>query len=337
MNQQLFLNFYNITGIFNSSNEIVFKKICRDFFYFKSPFTPKEQMFDVFTHDESFETSTIANAVAIASNSKCITYKMNNNFYHDYHGQGWIKENKEKNIFHIYSQNLDLLYELSFLTILSVSGKILDAKGLHKIHALGINYKENDIVIMMPMGGGKSTLLLSLLENKNVAIISDDTPLIDRCGNLHPFPLRIGLKNIPESFLFLKDKIETMKRLEHGEKFIIPLNVFENKIKASSKDTNKILINANRTLARDGKIIQISKARMFIHLSKHMIVGLGLPVILELFLSHGPSDFFKLCSLAAKRTIAATRLLLTCKTYQMYLGTDLKFNKKLVLDLAEKI
>ena len=46
---------------------------------------------------------------------------------------------------------------------------------------------------MLPSGGGKSTLALRALQEPGIGLISEDSPLLDRRGRLHPFPLRIGV------------------------------------------------------------------------------------------------------------------------------------------------
>ena len=45
---------------------------------------------------------------------------------------------------------------------------------------------------MLPSGGGKSTLALRALRDEGT-LLSEDSPLLDRRGRLHPFPLRIGI------------------------------------------------------------------------------------------------------------------------------------------------
>ena len=67
------------------------------------------------------------------------------------------------------------------------SKQYLDRRGLHRIHALGVVVKNRAVLVMLPMGGGKSTLGLHLLKHPEVQILSDDfcTTRLGRIINIH--------------------------------------------------------------------------------------------------------------------------------------------------------
>ena len=91
---------------------------------------------------------------------------------------------------------------------------------MHRIHALGISHNDEGILCILPQGGGKTTLGLSLLKKyDDVKLLSDDTVLISRDGMLIPFPVRIGLCE--------EDKIDvpneyrgTLIRRKYGKKML---------------------------------------------------------------------------------------------------------------------
>jgi hypothetical protein len=76
-----------------------------------------------------------------------------------------------------------------YYLIIVISGEQLDAQGLHRFHAVGISYRGLAFLVSMPPNGGKSTLAMSLLDDPEFLLISEDTPLIDLRGRIHPFPI----------------------------------------------------------------------------------------------------------------------------------------------------
>ncbi|MGH7806575.1 MAG: hypothetical protein ACRENT_00610 [Thermodesulfobacteriota bacterium] len=103
----------------------------------------------------------------------------------------------------MYGADHDLLHEIVFLFILSTVGQYLDARGLH---ALGVSYNNRGILLILPSGGGKSTLGLELMRHPGFLLLGEDTPLIDRRGYILPFPLRLGVRpeqdtGIPSQYL----------------------------------------------------------------------------------------------------------------------------------------
>ena len=63
----------------------------------------------------------------------------------------------------LYCAEPDRLRELGYLAVLSRAGEALDAKGLHRAHALGFEWGGGAGLLFLPSGGGKSELALELL------------------------------------------------------------------------------------------------------------------------------------------------------------------------------
>lgn len=87
----------------------------------------------------------------------------------------------------------ELLRELSYLLILSRAGEELDLRGLHRVHAAAAGFRGAALFFCGARGAGKTTLLLELLKDTEFSLLSDDTPLADAAGRIHPFPVRVGL------------------------------------------------------------------------------------------------------------------------------------------------
>ncbi len=99
--------------------------------------------------------------------------------------------------FRVAAGELADLHEQGYLAALSAVGEALDLRGLHRAHALGFEGgfegERSGVLVLLPSGGGKSALASLLLEKSAARIHSDETPLLDREGRLHPFPVRIAL------------------------------------------------------------------------------------------------------------------------------------------------
>src|SRR5205823_358414 len=99
----------------------------------------------------------------------------------------------------------------------------------HRVHALGVSFRERGILLLLPSGGGKSTMALELLRRPGFRLLGEDTPLVDRRGRLLPFPLRLGVRagqdpGIPAEHL------RTVQRMEFGPKTLIDIDYFADRL-----------------------------------------------------------------------------------------------------------
>ncbi|MCX5791030.1 MAG: hypothetical protein NTY45_02260 [Elusimicrobia bacterium] len=93
----------------------------------------------------------------------------------------------------VTSADAGLLWELSYLLLLSRAGEALDLRGLHRLHAGALGFGGRALLLCGAQRAGKTTLGLELLKDKDFSLLSDDTPLIAEDGTVHGFPARIGL------------------------------------------------------------------------------------------------------------------------------------------------
>ena len=66
---------------------------------------------------------------------------------------------------------------------------------------------------------------------------------------------------------------------------------------------------------------------------EHMIIGIGLPQIIEMFLKFHFTDVFKMAWHAAIRTVCAFKMVRKARCYHFYMGPDKTYNAQLLLDL----
>ena len=192
----------------------------------------------------------------------------------------------------LYCQDTNYAYEKAYLTILSRLGESLDYRGLHRVHALGVTYNGQSCLFLIPEGGGKSTLGLSLLKLPEVKLFSEDTPFINKDGQVLPFPFRLGICDgsgtdaIPSRF---KREIFT----QYGvPKTLIDTGYFVGKIETAPMP-NRFLFCGKWITSQSPRIRKLSRSATFGYLIRDCVFGLGLPQVIELFLTGGIANLSK--------------------------------------------
>ena len=110
--------------------------------------------------------------------------------YIDYFGLALNSYDRRTNFSRIVTEDLELAHEIAYLTVLSRLSEALERKRLHRIHGLGVEAGGKGTIILLPSGGGKSTMALAILNKNNpFRLISEDSPLLRKDGFLLPFPL----------------------------------------------------------------------------------------------------------------------------------------------------
>tara|TARA_Y100000590_G_scaffold469529_1_gene657726 strand:- start:172828 stop:173838 length:1011 start_codon:yes stop_codon:yes gene_type:complete len=321
------------TGLSLKTNSVeLYERISKDFSHFLVPELKNPPIFNITSLKEDRPSITIPTSISLSRESKnSKTYDDEKIRYNDY-GDLISKYDYDKESGLISSGSIERLHEITYLLILSRVGKYQDLLGIHKVHALGFIYKGVCCVGMMNMGVGKSTLLMELLKDPEVELLSDDSPLIDGRGEVLSFPIRIGASELPEG-LEIEDPKENIYRLirkEYGEKNLICLQGIKNKIGTQYK---KIVVfegkRGNRRLTRASSI------SLWLSLQKHMVIGIGLPIIFEYFWESGISDFIRKTKIFFLRQRAAINFSRNCEFYKFSLGKSSEENAKALKELLE--
>lgn len=319
----------------SSNNDNILSRIKMDFEYFVDDTLECSEHIQLTIQADVVQSlsSTIIpkNMKPLFQRQNSITYEQNDIRYNDYYGTVVSVFNANKGDALIEGVDLEKLYEVTYLLILSRSAKFLDLAGLHKIHAFSIVQNGKGIVCMQPMRGGKSTLFTKLLLNFDVEIGSDDTPLINHKGVLLPFPLRVSVDKIPDNLTLTDQDYYLMKREFYKAKYSLSLRKFEKKI---STECNKfVFVEAHRSTFENPQIVKMSQLRLFRRLFHHMVIGFGLPIIFEYFWESGTKDFFIKTNIFMKRFILALKLAFTKDGYDFYLCSDSQKNAEAILKL----
>jgi hypothetical protein len=304
--------------------------IGRDFAYFKAaPDTPHVNI-EVFNSKPDF--SSLPDLIASIYTINYVCYSGKDHIYTDYHGQGLrISDLGQKN-YRIFSEDYDLRHEVSYLTILSAAGQFLDSKHIHRVHALGISINGKAVLILLPEKGGKTTLALRLLRSGHVKLLSEDSPLITRRGEVLPFPLRLGIvpgeeADIPAEHLY------PVNFMRVGTKILVDVGYYADKVGSSCPPG--VILLGERALGCGSRIeptSRISGSKEFI---KNSVVGLGLHQGLEYLLGRSIWETFGKSMLAYSRLRNSLKVLRRSKVYRYMLGHDIEKNYRVLMDFLD--
>jgi hypothetical protein len=331
----IILNIYNFIFEVHSNSEEITKRLNLDFDYFISTSNAKPNLTLRIDLTDLIPKNIIPdNLKAIFQRQNSITYEKNQVRYNDYYGKVLTIFDSKINEFIAHGTNLDKLYEVVYLFILSRSGKNLDLEGFHKIHAFSIVKNNIGLICMQSMRGGKSTLFTEIIQKNDCEIISDDSPLLSSRGELLPFPLRLSLERIPTNLNLNESQYFIMNREFFKAKFSICLKAFNRQI--ASPTSQFVFVEAHRSTYTTPHFVKMNKLKFFSKLFYHMIIGFGLPIIFEYFWETGYKDFFKKTKIFISRFCLGIKLAMTKESYDLYLTNNNEMNARAIVEFLNK-
>jgi len=308
-----------------------FSGACQDFAYFESGSSDNTNLIEIIDAEPDYDA--LPEVEASIYTPRNVVFKSAGVSYIDYQGRAIGIHNKKTNSFIIQGRDADLLYEAVYLFLLSQIGAFLDGQHMHRVHALAISIYGHAVVVLLPSGGGKSTLTLQLLKNPEVKLLSDDSPFIDVDGHVYAFPLRLGLLKGSESEVPEEQRRE-IQRMEFEPKVLLNYEYFSHRVTADAKP-GLILLGA-RTLSPVGRLDRVSFFKGFRAMTANCIVGIGLYQGLEFILSSSPWEILTRFGLVLSRTRNTIKFLRRSQIYKLRLGRCSESNANAVIELAKK-
>jgi hypothetical protein len=315
-------SFYGLTLEVSSPDAHLLEQVRRDFLHFHT--TPREQVdMRLRLLPEPPAYDALPSVPATVFTPRNVSFRNGEVTYIDYFGRALSAFNRGAGECTVRATDEDLLHEIAYLFILSTVGEHLDRERLHRLHALGLSYRGHGILLLLPSGGGKSTIAINLLRKPEFLLLGEDTPLIDRRGWMQPFPLRLGIRadastDIPARFL------RTMRRMEFEPKTLIDLDYFEGRI--GDAVPSRLLIVGTRYLGDVSEIVPLARRRAFGSLVSNMVVGLGVYQGLEFLLEKRVMEIAGKVGVVSSRLYNAVRLLNTASVYRFRMGRDVEKN-----------
>lgn len=238
----------------------------------------------------------------------------------DYFGRALCIVDRAARTATVQGEDAHLVHEAAYLYLLSRIGEHLDARGLPRLHALAVAGAQGAVAVMLPSGGGKSTLALRALRDQRVRILSEDTPLLDRRGMLHPFPLRIGV-NATDAEELPEEGVRRIERMEFHPKLVLDLETFADRIETDARPLRHIVIG-RRSLGREASLEPLPRRAAVGPLFREAVVGVGVYQGMEFVLQRGMRDVAGKAGTAVTRAACCAAGLARARVWKLTLGRD---------------
>jgi hypothetical protein len=213
-----------------------------------------------------------------------------------------------------------LVEEAVYLFVLSRVGAHLESRGLVRVHGLSLAGPGGATTVMLPSGGGKSTLALRALGDPAVRLLSEDSALLDRGGRLHPFPLRIGINETQASSV-PAGHVRRIDRIEGHTKLALEVHGFADRVEAEPQPLGHLVIG-RRSLGREARLEALPRRAALSPLLREMVVGVGIYQGMEFLLQRGLRDVTGMASTFGGRAACAAAALARVRVWRLTLGRD---------------
>jgi hypothetical protein len=253
-----------------------------------------------------------------------VVYQLDGRTIVDYRGQAVSVLDRATGSLRVRGEDPDLVHEAAYHYVLSRVGEHLDSSGLPRLHALALSGASGAVAVLLPSGGGKSTLALRALRTPGVRLLSEDSPLMDRRGRLHPFPLRIGF-NATDEVELPGAKLRTLERMEFHAKVALEVESFRDRVESEPQPLRHLLIGS-RTLGNGARLEPLPRRAAAGTLFREAVVGVGLYQGMEFVLQRGMRDVLSQAGPAATRAACCAALVSRARVWRFTIGRDLDRN-----------
>ena len=238
----------------------------------------------------------------------------------DYFGKALCVVDRRAGTATVQGEDAHLVHEAAYLYLLSRVGEHLDRRGLTRLHALALSGAHGGVAVMLPSGGGKSTLAVRALRDDRVTILSEDTPLLDRHGVLHPFPLRIGV-NATDAETLPAAGVRRIERMEFHPKLVLDLDAFADRIETEPRPLRHIVVG-RRSLGMSASLEPLARRAAAAAMFREAVVGVGVYQGMEFVLQRGMRDVAGKAGIAASRAACCAAGLRGARVWRLTLGRD---------------
>ncbi len=249
-----------------------------------------------------------------------VVYQLGGRTIVDYFGRAVSVLDRKHGRLLVQGEDDHLVHEATYLFLLSRIGEHLDSRRLPRLHALALTGTAGAVALMLPSGGGKSTMALRALKADGVGLLSEDSPLLDRRGRVHPFPLRIGI-NEADAEQLAGHQVRRIERMEFHPKLLLDLESFADSIEREPQPLRHLVIG-RRSLGVEPRLDSVGRMSAVGPLLREAVIGVGLYQGMEFVLQRGMRDVVRKAGVAASRALCCTAALARARVWELTLGRD---------------
>jgi hypothetical protein len=291
-----------------------------DFAWFERPAATEDPRLRINVTRGAPELDGIGNLRASFVTTRNAVFQDGDRTIVDFFGRAIAVFDRRRNRLEVQGDEHHLVHEAVYLFLLSQIGEHLDRASLMRLHGLGLTGSDGAVVVMLPSGGGKTRLALRALKEPGVRILSEDTPVLDRRGIVHPFPLRVGVNPTDADFL-PAGEVRQIERMEFPPKLLLSIEAFAAQIETQPQPLSH-LVAGERWLGSEAVLEPVPRHALVGPLFREGIVGVGVAQMIEYVLRRGPSDFLKQGGVATRRAVCCGAALARARCWRLRLGRD---------------
>jgi hypothetical protein len=219
----------------------------------------------------------------------------------------------------IEGEDEQTVHDAVYYFVLGRVGEHLDARGLVRLHSVGLAGAQGGVALLLPPGGGKTTLAVQALRDEEAELLSEDSPLLDADGRLHPFPLRIAVhaadglagREVEPRWVYPKVAVEVETFAERIASEPVPL---------------RHIVVGRRSLAREPRLEPLPRRGAIVPLLREGVAGVGLYQGLGFAHQRGAREFAAKLVTAARRAGVCAAALARAQVWQLVLSRDAERN-----------
>ena len=299
----------------------VVEQVRRDFAWFERPAADGPVVdVEVAIERRQPDFEALGDGVASFVTPRNVVYQDGGRTIVDYFGRAVSVLDRPTGRLVVQGEEEHLVHEAVYHFLLSRIGEHLEARGLTRLHALGLSGNQGAVAVMLPSGGGKSTLALRALREEGVRLLSEDSPLIDRRGRAHPFPLRIAV-NPTDAATLPEASVRRMERMEFHPKLVLDLEAFMDRVESEPQPLRHLVIG-RRSLGSRASLEPVPRRSAVATLVREAIVGVGIYQGMEFVLQHGMRDVAGQLGVAVSRTACCSGVLARARVWRLTVGRD---------------
>jgi hypothetical protein len=238
----------------------------------------------------------------------------------DYFGKAVSVLDRASGRLQVQGEDEHLVHEAAYHFLLSRIGEHLESRGFARLHALALVGQQGAVAVMLPSGGGKSTLALRALREDGVRLLSEDSPVIDRRGRLHPFPLRIGI-NATDADRLPPGSVRRLERMEFHPKLALDLAAFADRVEPAPRPLRHLVIG-RRSLGREARLERVRRPAAVGPLLREAVVGVGIYQGMEFILQRGMRDVIGKLDVGLTRAACCGAGLVRARVWRATFGAD---------------
>ena len=168
-----------------------------------------------------------------------------------------------------------MVWRASHDFLLGRIGEHLDRIGLARVNGLGLAGPAGATLVVLPMGGGKTTLALRALAAGGIGFLSEASPLLDRAGRLHPFPLPLLVRSTsPDAPSLPAEHLRRLHGIDHDPE-ALEVSAFRHAVPDGPVPLRHVVLGT-RTLGAEPELVRIPWHRAAPEAARAMIAGFGI-------------------------------------------------------------